>query len=258
MHWKYKIIESVFQTPFFRSKKNMDTYLLQVNKVTLPVNNQHLKGMKILFISDLHLDIIPVLTEQLISNIQDIEYDFLFWGGDYFEDAFNLNIPYCNDLFYKILKSVDAEKTYAILGNHDDLNIQKYFESLSIKTLNNEMTTLTYNNQNINCYGLNYFYPSIPKFNNDNFSILLSHTPDHATIASNYNFDLQLSGHTHNGQIQLPKGFVPRKNSKFGKKFLYGMWNHEGLRGYTSSGVGCSTIPVRYNTQSEIVLITLV
>jgi len=42
-----------------------------------------------------------------------------------------------------------------------------------------------------------------------------------------------------------------------GRKFHSGLWSHSNMKGYTNQGCGVAGIPVRFNTKSEIALITL-
>ena len=66
-----------------------------------------------------------------------------------------------------------------------------------------------------------------------------------------------LCGHTHGGQICLPGGIPIFTHLYSGRKFYRGLWNYGNMKGYTSPGCGAVAIPVRFNSQSEIALITL-
>jgi hypothetical protein len=75
--------------------------------------------------------------------------------------------------------------------------------------------------------------------------------------AKQYGAQLYLCGHTHAGQIQIiPIGPV-FTHSRTGRRYIQGVWEYHGMRGYTSSGVGTSGIPVRYFSEGEVVRITL-
>jgi predicted MPP superfamily phosphohydrolase len=256
---KYKIIEKFFNLKPFIKKKNIDTFKTHLNKIKISINNNELKGLKILFISDLHIDITPENIESVIFLLKNIEYDYCFLGGDYMEKSSSLNNNHFSSLFAKLLKKLDRKKTYAVLGNHDDETTLKFIENYGITVLSNDSVLLDYKKTEFLCYGVAFYDVEFENIKNNNnvFSILLSHTPDNFINAKNNNFNIQLSGHTHNGQIQFPFGFTPVKNTNFGNKLLNGVWHSEQLTGYTSSGLGCSAIPIRYGTQSEIALIEL-
>ena len=90
--------------------------------------------------------------------------------------------------------------------------------------------------------------------------ILLSHNPDVAELPSllPHRVDLQLSGHTHGGQVCVP-GFGPLITlSKFGTRYAAGL--NKGPAGpvLTSRGIGMSILPVRFCCPPELVEVTLV
>jgi predicted MPP superfamily phosphohydrolase len=85
----------------------------------------------------------------------------------------------------------------------------------------------------------------------DRASVLLAHVPHGLDIAEKQGISLQLSGHTHGGQI-FPFTWVT--NRIFGE-FTYGLKRFGELLVYTSSGAGTWGPPMRVGTQPEIVLI---
>ena len=86
------------------------------------------------------------------------------------------------------------------------------------------------------------------------FSVLLSHTPEVYAEAARAGFRLQLSGHTHGGQICLPGGIAVTLEADLPRRMGSGPWRHDSLIGYTSPGAGCSIVPVRFNCPPEITL----
>ena len=89
------------------------------------------------------------------------------------------------------------------------------------------------------------------------FKLLLAHAPEIYQTAADQGVDLYLSGHTHAGQIRLPFLGAIKHNAKCPKEFRQGLWEHAQMRGYTTAGVGCSSVPVRFNCPPEIVLFEL-
>jgi hypothetical protein len=83
-------------------------------------------------------------------------------------------------------------------------------------------------------------------------SILLSHVPNRLPIVEQAGVSLQLSGHTHGGQI-FPFTWVVRR--AFGK-FTYGLHRFGALQVYTSYGAGTWGPPMRVGTHPEMVLLT--
>ena len=86
------------------------------------------------------------------------------------------------------------------------------------------------------------------------FSILLSHTPEIYQQAAHAEFDLMLAGHTHGGQICLPGGIPVSLDSVLPRRLGSGAWNYHNMVGYTSAGAGCSIVPARFNCPPEITI----
>jgi hypothetical protein len=86
--------------------------------------------------------------------------------------------------------------------------------------------------------------------------ILLAHEPDFADEASRFPIDLQLSGHSHGGQIRLP--FLPPLYLPImAKKYVLGAYRVGPLLLYTNAGLGTVVVPLRFDCPPEITLLTL-
>ena len=86
--------------------------------------------------------------------------------------------------------------------------------------------------------------------------ILLAHEPDFADEASKFPIDLQISGHSHGGQIRIPL-LPPLYLPELAKKYILGTYQIGALPLYTNAGIGTVDIPARLNCPPEITLITL-
>jgi hypothetical protein len=75
--------------------------------------------------------------------------------------------------------------------------------------------------------------------------------------AHEHGIHLNLSGHTHGGQLRLPWIGALKQNAHCPKEYAWGTWKYGNLQGYTSCGVGCSTLPIRFNCPPEIVVFEL-
>ena len=93
----------------------------------------------------------------------------------------------------------------------------------------------------------------MPEFDSKKPSILLWHTPTEIDIAKNTGISLQLSGHTHKGQL-FPLGFI---TALVYKGYDYGLKQKGSYSIYTSSGLGGWGPPMRTEGMSQIVEITL-
>lgn len=97
----------------------------------------------------------------------------------------------------------------------------------------------------------------IKKIPKNNTAILLSHEPDYAdTVDVHKLFSLQLSGHSHGGQLILPILGSIIQGRGF-KKYPLGAYHLEGMALYTNPGLGTHTFRLRYNCKPEITVFTL-
>jgi predicted MPP superfamily phosphohydrolase len=154
----------------------------------------------------------------------------------------------------------------AVLGNHDvksDPNlVEGLLRAVGIQVLANQSVPIEGNGARFWLSGVNdplegkpdlaQTLHSVPS---DEATILLAHEPDYADHVVRYPVDLQLSGHTHGGQIRvpfLPPGYLP----PMGRKYVWGLYKIGGLTLYTNRGLGTVNVPVRMNCPPEITLLT--
>jgi len=89
-------------------------------------------------------------------------------------------------------------------------------------------------------------------------TILLAHEPDLADrFARDGRVSVQLSGHSHGGQVRLP-GIGAVILPYLGRKYDLGLYQVNGMWLYTNRGIGNVAEPVRLNCPPEITEITLV
>jgi predicted MPP superfamily phosphohydrolase len=87
-------------------------------------------------------------------------------------------------------------------------------------------------------------------------AILLVHEPDFADIAATAGrIDLQLSGHTHGGQVRIP-GYGALHLPRLGKKYQAGLYQVNTMLHYTNRGLGMMEPQVRFNCRPEITVFT--
>jgi uncharacterized protein len=151
---------------------------------------------------------------------------------------------------------------YGVLGNHDTIRMVPGLEEMGIRMLLNECETIARGNQRIHLAGIDdahyYRVDNIEKaasaIPHDEFSILLSHTPEIYRQAAHADFNLMLCGHTHGGQICLPGSIPITLDSVLPRHMGSGPWNYHNMVGYTSVGVGSCVVAVRLNCPPEITL----
>lgn len=255
-YFKQKLLSSKFISLIF--KHNPSNLIL--NKVDFKFKDlpENFNNYKILFLSDLHLDIEPNSLDYIDNLNINNDIDILILGGDIFDKP-NFNK---NDIanLKKLLSKFNVKKKIAVLGNHDSYNIIDKEKELGIKFLLNESIKINKNNESIIFTGFDD-YTLFHSFNmtnclikDNNFKIAISHNPDLLIDCKVNDYNLQLSGHTHGGQIKLP--FIIESSHTKYSKCIKGKWKHNLFYGFTSSGFGCSTYPLR-NISAEIVLINL-
>jgi uncharacterized protein len=222
-------------------------------------------GFQVLHLSDFHIDGVDGLAEALSPVLGQLRPDVCVFTGDYrFEDR-----GPCEEVYprmRRVVESISAKHgIYAILGNHDAAEIAFALEDLGVRMLVNESAEIEIANEQIwiaglddnfdyQCHDLPAALANVPEAA---FTILLAHAPELFEEAAGSGVQLYLTGHTHAGQIRLPFFGALKKNANCPRSYLYGLWKHARMHGYTSAGIGCSSVPVRFNCPPEAVLFEL-
>lgn len=156
---------------------------------------------------------------------------------------------------------------FAILGNHDGEAAPAYITGVlrehHIPVLRNRSVPLERGGKRIWLAGIDDAlrgYPdlgvTLAKIPENETTILLAHEPDFADDASLSPIDLQLSGHSHGGQIWIP-GIGAPWLPPLSRKYPRGLYKVGDLTLYTNIGIGTIRAPIRINCPPEITLITL-
>lgn len=242
---------------------------LVVEQVQLPLKNLKagLEGFKIVQMSDIHLH--PFTDEAFVREAVDransLQPDLIVLTGDYVyagaESIFDLA---------PVLASLQARYgLFSVLGNHDlwtDAAIVKAgFERERLPVLRNQGVALAVGQATLYLAGLDDIWSGQPDLGAalagappDTPVILLAHEPDFADLAArDGRVSLQLSGHSHGGQIRLP-GIGAPVLPYLGQKYDQGRYRVNQMWLYTNRGLGVINPPVRFNCPPEITEITLV
>ena len=203
--------------------------------------------------------------EALTPILSRLLVDVCVITGDYrFEDFGS-----CKQVYPRIralLPSITSKHgIYAILGNHDIAEIAYALDNMGIRMQINEAVPISNGSASIWLAGVDDPFDfrtddlpgTLETIPHGSFKVLLAHSPDLYGEAARFGVDLYLCGHTHAGQIRVPHIGSLRHNSDCPKEYSSGHWTYKNMHGYTSAGVGCSALPVRYNCSPEIVVIEL-
>ena len=217
-------------------------------------------GFTILHLSDLHVDMNPGAMRRVAELLPELAYDICVLTGDFRGQTFGSFEPTLEGLAR--LRAHLAAPVYGVLGNHDTICMVPGLEEMGVRMLLNETVTIERGEQRIHIAGIDdahyYRVDNIEKvasiIPSDEYSVLLSHTPEIYRQAAHADFNLLLGGHTHGGQICLPGSIPITLDSVLPRRMGAGPWTYGDMAGYTSVGAGASVVPVRFNCPPEITL----
>src|SRR4030042_1739010 len=218
------------------------------------------KGKTAVWVSDTHLGQVrnDGFAQKIATLVQSLHPDIVFIGGDLY-DGEPVDLDKVIEPFSRISVPYGI---YFITGNHEEFyDNTPYLEAgrrAGIRVLYNEKVDL----DGLQIIGVDYkdsrreeqFRTILQKMGIDRKkpSILLKHVPLHLQVAKEQGISLQLSGHTHQGQVFLFR-FI---TSQVYQGYDYGLNWFGDLLVYTSSGAGTWGPPMRLDTIPEIVVIT--
>lgn len=239
-----------------------------VKSIDIKVNKDTLKEpLNIVMVSDIHLGNI-IRNERLktmVEEINSLNPDIVIIAGDIIDSDIN---PFLNHSMANEFSNLKTRYgTFATLGNHDILTksedeIVRILKENSITVLRDEATLV-----NNSFYIIGRDDITVSRFTNKPRAsledltkdldkskplIVIDHNPKYLNESFDANIDLQLSGHTHKGQI-VPGNIVTNKLFEV----HYGHLKKANLNVVVSSGYGTWGPPVRLGSKSEIVQIKL-
>lgn len=243
-----------------RGARNAAAVTLRRHRLTSPRLPAAFDGFRILHLSDLHADMSAAALARAGDLARGVDAELCVLTGDFrgpTAGPFDVALAEVERLLPALPSPV-----YAVLGNHDSIDMVAPLEAMGVRCLVNEAVPVVRGGARLHLAGVDdaHFYrmdnldralDSVPA---EGFTILLSHTPELWRQAAHSGIDLMLSGHTHGGQICLPGGTPVFLSARLPRRLGHGAWRHHGLVGYTSVGCGASVVPVRFNCPPEITL----
>lgn len=243
--------------------------------VALPALPAALDGLTIGQLSDLHRG--PYVPEEHIRRGVEIaaslEPDVMVLTGDFVSKS----AEYAASCAGALAGLRPRGGVFAVLGNHDYWTRQvgvilRSLESRGVEVLVNRSVRLRRGGTDWWLCGVDDAWAGTPDLGaalagvpNEAFKILLCHEPDFADTAAQAGIPLQLSGHSHGGQVIVP-GIGPLVLPPHGRKYPIGLQRVAGSRtlvytnvglGLIALGLGPVRLAVRFNCLPEITLLTL-
>jgi uncharacterized protein len=168
----------------------------------------------------------------------------------------------------QILQQLAVSPVVAILGNHDHWNrpdeVAAALAGRGIPVLRNRAIPIERDGKRIWIVGVDDVYEKANDLSaaldgvpHDETKIVAVHEPDFADEVARHSVDLQVSGHSHGGQVWIPGIGAPILPA-LAHKYPRGLNKAGNLQVYTNRGIGMVAPPVRLNCRPEITLITLV
>ena len=234
---------------------------------------EQLDGFTIALLSDFHYDpyfsIHPL--HAAIPIVNSLRPDLIVLAGDFvsapsFGDV--RKAAFAAEPCARLLRQMAAPHgLWAIMGNHDQdtdpEHVTRALQSEKIEVLANQSHAIERNGARVWLAGVNDVLSGAADLQvtlrhvpAGEAVILLAHEPDFADEASRFPIDLQLSGHSHGGQVRIPL-LPPLYLPPMAKKYVLGRYQVGPLTLYTTAGLGTVGVPVRLNCPPEITLLTL-
>ena len=242
-----------------------NAYRPRFKNITAKINNlpSNWEGKKVVQLSDLHLGVIleKGFLRRIVDLVNTADPALVVITGDLL-DGMEGNL----DFGLEYLNQLKAEQgVYLVTGNHETyFGTAKFYgllQGTQVKILNDAMVDLN----GLQLIGLSYpergeskdlvsAIKKQPEFDPGKPSILLYHSPVQVKEVGRAGINLQLSGHTHRGQL-FPFNLIAKA---IYRGFDYGWHRQDDYAIYTSSGIGVWGPTVRTASHPEIVVIKLV
>lgn len=234
-------------------------------------------GYRLVHITDIHVDNAFMTAERVASFVQAInklKADLVVITGDFVTDH---RFGYAETLAgLSALQAKDG--VFGVLGNHDHVAdaawVRECLQAAHVQELNNATHTIQRGEEMLHLIGLDDLWPTnegepaplethLPRLTQlanslpeEGTAILLVHEPDIADVAaSTRRFDLQLSGHSHGGQVRIPfYGLLSSILPPLARRYPRGLYQVEEMTLYTNRGLGT---PLRINNAAEVAVIDL-
>lgn len=222
-------------------------------------------GFRLVQISDLHFG--GWMTVEKLQTALSLVYaqkpDLVAITGDFVEGEPKSAAKALDTARETLRELAQRVPTFAVLGNHDYWTdapmVHHFLEDVGINELRNDIFPIERAGERFYLCGVDDIWESqndldavTSQLSMQNCAILMAHEPDFAdqSAVSGF-FDMQISGHSHGGQVVLPI-FGPPLLPWLGQKYHTGLYQVGQMLQYTNRGLGMIRPPVRFNCRPEI------
>nr|WP_285853097.1 metallophosphoesterase [Sporosarcina luteola] len=249
---------------------NKNTRSVVMNQIDIKCKNgskvKNNKPLRILHISDLHLENISISPEQLYAQVKMQPIDLIALTGDFLDRKRTIPKLYP---YLQVLKKLNPSfGIYAVLGNHDYVLRKNDLKQLTdmlvqndVKLLQNENDLIDIDGVPVNIIGIDDFSTNRSDLMEsyygveEGYNLVLTHDPNVVLSMHNYHFDYLLSGHFHGGQIHWPKPYHLVKMGKLVKmNMVKGLHSYKEKQFYISEGLGQTGVNIRIGSRPEITI----
>lgn len=236
--------------------------------IKIPDLSDSFAGYRLVQISDIHagtwMNKERLMT--VVNRVNEQKPDLIAITGDYVTGG---NINHFADILINPLSQLSArDGVVTVLGNHDHWTnagaVREIIQTANIRELQNDKIILERNRQQLAIAGVDDIWykkadldPILNTLPEKIPAILLAHEPDYADLsAETGRFALQISGHSHGGQVRLPIIGAPIL-PPYGRNYPIGQYQVRDMIQYTNRGVGMVPPTVRFGCSPEITVFKL-
>jgi predicted MPP superfamily phosphohydrolase len=219
-----------------------------------------LDGLRIGMITDVHHSAVVPAEDvtRAVRLLKESAPDIIVLGGDYISFFARTFAAPVAELLAPLADA--PQGSFAVLGNHDDeREMPAALAARGFSVLKDQRTSLTIKGERLDLAGIRFWTRSPGEVagvlkGTGGTTILLAHDPRRLQEASALDVQLVLSGHTHGGQV-----IVPKVGAVAGRKFpvLAGYATRENTSLFVSRGVGTVYVPIRINCPPDVAVLTL-
>lgn len=246
----------------------IEKFFIETNEFYLGTATRETDNLRLIQVSDLHLQKISYPIRQLAKKINGLQPDLIVFTGDAIDKAENL------PLFNEFLGLINTNIAKAAIpgnweywGKVDLAALAEVYQTHNGTLLINQSIQYHFNTTTLSVTGVDDLVggkadisTALQHYQVSDHHIILNHCPQYteqirALLPKEITTACILSGHTHGGQVNL-FGFAPFLPPGSGK-YVKGWYEDADPKLYVSKGIGTSVFPVRFGSRAEMAVFFL-